>query len=107
MVGCGYILIHSKSFRQCFGEVRGEPGVSIQDHFSWDAEPLVDVSQVEVGDAFSCDRGRTWEEDGCSRASVVDYGEYCVVWTVFWELGDEVHRYFFEWVRFYARCDVV
>ena len=98
MVSRRYVLFHSQSLRQGLGEVRGKPWVSVGYHLAGEPEPLIDVVQIEVGDAFSRNGGRTGEEDGRSCASVVDYGEYGVVWTVSWELRDEIHRYLFEWV---------
>ena len=85
----------------------GEPWVSVRDHLPRESEPLIDVIQVEVSDSLSGDRGGTGDEDGCSRASVVDDCEYCIIHSVLWELGDEIHRYFFEWVRSWSWCDAV
>ena len=56
---------------------------------------------------FSSDCGRAGDEDGCSRASMVDDCEYCIVCSILWELGDEVHRYFFEWVCLWSWCNAV
>jgi hypothetical protein len=87
--------------------VRGEPWVSVGYHFLGESEPLIDVVQIKVGDAFPRNGGRTGEEDGRSCASVVDYREYGVVWAVSWELCDEIHRYLFEWVCLGVRGDTI
>ena len=38
---------------------------------------------------------------------MVDDREYCVVCSIPWELGDEVHCYFFEWVCPWSWCDAI
>ena len=38
---------------------------------------------------------------------MVDNREYCVIRSIPRELGDEIHCYFFEWVRSWPWCDVV
>ena len=38
---------------------------------------------------------------------MVDYREYGVVWTILWELCDEVHRYFFKWVCLGVGSDAI
>ena len=85
----------------------GEPRISVRYHFLGQSEPLIDIVQIKVSDVFSRDGGRTGEEDGCPCASVIDYGEYGIIWSVLWELRDEVHRYFFEWVCLRVRGDAV
>ena len=56
-----------------------EAGISVADDFMWKSIPAVHVTEVQVGNLWSGDRRVTGEEDGHSRASVVDNGQDGVI----------------------------
>jgi hypothetical protein len=82
------ILLGPYVGRECSPEVRGELRISVRDDLLWEAEPGVDVLQVERSDTWTGDGGSAWQEDGCSGAAMVDYGENGVLATYPWEACD-------------------
>src|SRR5712671_229426 len=77
--------------------MRCKPWVSVQDNFLWEPKPSVDVIEVELSDFGSRDLSRTWEEDGCSGATMVDDCQDGIVSVGLREADDEVHGNLLKW----------
>jgi hypothetical protein len=98
---CRNILLGPYVGHKCSAEVQGELRVSVCDDLLWEAEPGVNILQVEHGDAWTSDGGSAWQEDGCSGASMVNYGENGVFVAYFGKACDQVHRHLLEWASVY------
>ena len=59
MEGHRYVLFYAEALTERFGEVRCEPGISVRNDLSRQAEPLVYILVVKGCHSFSGDGGFT------------------------------------------------
>src|SRR5712672_1955181 len=87
--------------------MRCEPWVSVRDNLLWEPKPSIDVIEVKLGNFGSRDLSGTWEEDGCSGATVVNDRQNGIVSVGLGETDDEVHSNLLKWKGSWVSGDLV
>src|SRR5713226_1752343 len=88
-------------------KVRGESRVSISDNFLWEAEPGIDIFEVQGHYSRTRDCSGTWEEQGRARAAMVNNGENGVFSSYLWQPSNQVHGNLLEWKGVFWGSDTV
>src|SRR5216684_1010042 len=88
-------------------EVGGESRVSVSDNLLWEAEPGIDVFEVQGCYSWTRDCSRAWEKQGRTRIAVVDNSENGVFSSYLWQAGDQIHSDLLEWKGVFRGGDMV
>src|SRR5258707_9128423 len=107
MEGCRDVLLGPYLSCEPLSEVRSESGVSVGDDLLWEAEPGIDVFEIQGCYSWACDCGGAWEKQGCTRTAVVDDSENGVFSSYLWQTGDQIHCNLLEWKGVFWGCDTV
>ena len=95
-----HILLNPQFLGHSLGEVGHKSGVSIGDDFIWQAEPSIDMFEIQMGHALSGYGRGAWKEQCCSGAPMNDNGEDGVVALTFGERHNQVHCHHLEGKHF-------
>ena len=88
-------------------KVGGKPRVPISDDLFGEAEPGVDVLEVQGCYPWSCDCGGTWEKQSRTRAAMVDNRENGVLSSYLGQTSDQIHCDLLKWKGVFWGSDTV